>query len=77
VNAIPADRAGAWIKHSKLGPAIAADGSDAGVAFHDLQQCGGSGFNQEEQPHGLMNIDSLPWQPGPEVTGGTIHHAEE
>ena len=69
--------AGVGIKNSELGPAIADDVGDVGVVIDDLEHGFGSGFDEEQESDGFVNIDALPWESGSEVAGGAIHNTEE
>ena len=65
------------IEDCELSPAIADDVGDVGVVIDDLEHGFGSGFDQEQESDGFVNIDALPWESGSEVAGGAIHNTEE
>ena len=35
------------------------------------------GLDDEQQPHRLVDLHHLPGQPGPQVAGRAVHHADE
>ena len=77
VLAINQDLIRVGIEQCQLNPTVLNDIPDALTPGHDLPNSVRRRLDHNQQPYGLMNLNTLPGQTRPQVTRRTIHDTQQ
>src|SRR5579883_185576 len=75
--AIDVDAAGGRIDRRDSNPPVLDQLPERRARVHDVHEAFRSRLDDEENAHGLVNLDHLPGQAGAQVAGMAVHHTDE